>query len=704
MPNDLYVFALSAKDGFGNFAVAGSSNDFYVAGTIPIDRTQQQPQADITPPNVTATNPQVGATIPPFTFISATLVDPIPSGGTPPPTGVSFSSSGISLTGPAGNAIAGTTSIVGLSDRKFTLTDPTSGAVPGVYVMRVTPRDNSFNTGTLVTVTFSVSTGAVVVPAQIENLIVTWSPTDKTSTINWNAISGASGYIVYRKFGIWTSTSTFVVGVTTVATGVTLTTYKDIVGGPGAWTYGVRQEGVGGDVSSIALETSRNRFIRNVNAVDGTGGQLGKGGAWNFSYRLEDNAVVDIIVLSSNSQVGISTTNRFATYRDTDVVKNVISSAPRAAEGAGGWTNADTWNLTDKNNQGVAQGIYTVLFQAHLSTGNPYLPLVDRDVYVMQVTVDKTAQAAPGDSTPPSVASTFPQNQARLPRVAQVSAVLADNVAVNTAASSVVLTVFGSTVPIAGVKTALVNTLYFTLSYSSDGAVATSYTLTVVPVDQAANNGQATVVNFIVDPTSPTIVSVSPSTGSTLNATFTTVSAKLSDLGGAGLDLAGSQITLTNPSGVSIAGTVTNNAVDTLTLTVPEQKFNGKYTVTIVARDQAGNSVTLSDSFTLNTPLSATTEEFGKTFTVDQNPARAPVKVYFDIPAAGDTTFEVFNLLGERVYSQTDSWSGGGRQTVSWSLVNNEKAKIGTGVYTYRVRFTGGGTNLEAKKKLVVGQ
>ena len=145
--------------------------------------------------------------------------------------------------------------------------------------------------------------------------------------------------------------------------------------------------------AAVSLETTKNRFIRSVTQVDGQGGQRGLGGKWIFSYKLEDNATVDIIVLSTSAIPGTNATNGFATAVSTnDVVKVVITSAPRASEGSGSsWINTDTWDQTNTAGVQVSSGIYTIMIQAHVSGANPYYPPADRDVVVFQVPVVPSA-------------------------------------------------------------------------------------------------------------------------------------------------------------------------------------------------------------------------------------------------------------------------------------------------------------------------
>ncbi len=37
---------------------------------------------------------------------------------------------------------------------------------------------------------------------QVQGLNVVWSPADKSATLSWTTLAGASGYSVYRKFGV----------------------------------------------------------------------------------------------------------------------------------------------------------------------------------------------------------------------------------------------------------------------------------------------------------------------------------------------------------------------------------------------------------------------------------------------------------------------------------------------------------------------
>ncbi|MEW5766560.1 MAG: FlgD immunoglobulin-like domain containing protein [bacterium] len=107
------------------------------------------------------------------------------------------------------------------------------------------------------------------------------------------------------------------------------------------------------------------------------------------------------------------------------------------------------------------------------------------------------------------------------------------------------------------------------------------------------------------DVTSPVVVSTEPANGEVINFTISEVLAQLSDeVGGSGLNLAKSSLTLTGPDGQPVTGIQSNNGIDTIRLRFNEQTDTGLYTLKVIAVDNAGNeskakivTFTLTDEF-----------------------------------------------------------------------------------------------------------
>lgn len=206
------------------------------------------------------------------------------------------------------------------------------------------------------------------------------------------------------------------------------------------------------------------------------------------------------------------------------------------------------------------------------------------------------------------------------------------------------------------------------------------------------------------DSTAPTVVSTTPSNGTNLNSSFTSISAKLQDeTGGSGIDLTGSVITLSNPNGNNIAGTQSNDAVDTITLTFADQTANGTYTIRVTPKDKAGNTgAQATYTFTLNTSLEE--KDFKDTVFVYPNPSKGRTVTFaYTLIGSATTTIEVFTILGEKVWSKVINDVGTGNKTVTWNCVNDDGQILADELYIYKIKaeYSSGNTRNAAKKLII---
>ncbi|MBN1621833.1 MAG: T9SS type A sorting domain-containing protein [Endomicrobiales bacterium] len=171
LPNNNYVFAMSATDDSGNSAVDNAGNDRIIIGNITIDRTASQEAGDSDPPEITSIsvgNTSINLTgtpstlSQPFTSVSVTLTD---SGG----SGVDLNNTSISLTAPNGASIAATATSNNNTDT-ITLTY-TQQSTNGSYSVRITPRDTAGNTASETIITFTLSITQAGVEAAFEDSI-----------------------------------------------------------------------------------------------------------------------------------------------------------------------------------------------------------------------------------------------------------------------------------------------------------------------------------------------------------------------------------------------------------------------------------------------------------------------------------------------------------------------------------------------------
>ena len=123
------------------------------------------------------------------------------------------------------------------------------------------------------------------------------------------------------------------------------------------------------------------------------------------------------------------------------------------------------------------------------------------------------------------------------------------------------------------------------------------YSLSITPQDLAGNKSAAPFVyRMRIDVLLPTVTSVliADKLGTIVyvNGASTDIVANFEDPTGVGLDLDGSTITVTNPSGIPAPGTTTSNETNQLTWTptvLPtDGSADGRYTVIVTPKDRAG--------------------------------------------------------------------------------------------------------------------
>ncbi|MEK7396981.1 MAG: Ig-like domain-containing protein, partial [Candidatus Poribacteria bacterium] len=142
---------------------------------------------------------------------------------------------------------------------------------------------------------------------------------------------------------------------------------------------------------------------------------------------------------------------------------------------------------------------------------------------------------------------------------------------------------------VAGVQTDNgLDTIFWGLNVplAKDGSADGAYTLVVTAKDLAGNQKEFRYA-IMYDTIIPEVASVTPKDDSIVNTVLTGVTIVLKDAGK--IDFQTSKIELQNPSGTKIAGTMSNNGVDKMTLTFANPEESGTYTVLITAADKAGN-------------------------------------------------------------------------------------------------------------------
>src|SRR5437773_1635963 len=208
------------------------------------------------------------------------------------------------------------------------------------------------------------------------------------------------------------------------------------------------------------------------------------------------------------------------------------------------------------------------------SNGSHTLTAVARDRLGLRWTSDPVTVTVFNDTTPPTVSITSPANGATVSSTISVTANASDNVGV-----------VGVQFRLDGANLGAEDTTApYAVSWNTTTATNGSHTLTVVARDAAGNTATSSAVTVTVDNSPPAVSITFPADGATVSSTIS-VRANASD----NVGVAGVQFEL-DGANLGAEDTTAPYAVswDTTTAT------NGSHTLTVVARDAAGNTATSS--------------------------------------------------------------------------------------------------------------
>ncbi len=657
---------------------------------------------------------------------------------------------------------------------------------------------------------------------KVEDLTVVFDYAQEANVLTWTAVAPSTTtasvtYDIRRYEGNRNTLE----GFTQIATAVETNTYTDSnFGSYMDYTYEVRaNDSVEGYGEWSTKATSY--YIHNMDREDSDGEQLGKGQKWEFEYQLQEDTYMSINIYEPFTDLNINGSNTYG-WPDPDsgdIVKTIIDKTPRsAATGDGSWINTEEWDCRDTNGEVVPNGVYWIIFNAYsaldgttrvgswqatipvdilrimdlssegITATNPLgkinytltgdatvriiicspgtsfyldsnnLPqptsgtgtilrtynfvrkagtysetwdgrdengaTLSNGLYVFAISaVDgydndafstagndyliwSTLPIGTGDILLPQVSSVSPTNGSVLTdSFTQVSAVLIDegDSGLDLKNSTISLTDSNSSSITGSVTDNGINTITLTVSEQSTNG---TYTLTVVPRDNAGNVGASSITTFtMIDVTPPQVVSVTPANGTEITTSFTQVSAVLNDTGGSGLDLVNSTITLTGPMSNNVSGTKTNNGVNNLILTVSEQSMNGTYTIRVIPKDKADNTgATSTTTFTLNIAAGASTQiSFSDSVYNYPNPVKnGQTRFTYNAASYGTVSIQVFDILGRKIWSVREDVTQG-TKTYLWDCLNNSGNKIKSGVYIYKIKVnTASGTYEETKKMIII--
>lgn len=367
-------------------------------------------------------------------------------------------------------------------------------------------------------------------------------------------------------------------------------------------------------------------------AKDLAGNALASAFTWSFTTR-DDTPPTVTGVTPASGATGVSPNTNIQISFSEDVQPSTITTA----------------NITLKTTSGGTAVAGAVAYNAttHVATFQPSAALAQSTSYTLTVTGIKdiagntlaapfTSSFTTGDTNPPTVLTVVPANAATGVAVNTTVKVTfsepMDPATINT--TNILLRNTATSVAITGTVTydAATNTATFTPSANLAGN--TNYSVVVTTgVKDAAGNSMATqvVTTFTtvnLDSTPPTVIAVTPTSGSTNVPTNSSVTVTFSEAMDAAT-INATTITLRNTAtSAAVPGTVTYNvATNTATFTPTGPLSNGTgytFNVTTGAKDLAGNA--LASTFVATFTTAAVTDTTAPTI-VTRSPTNGQANV-----------------------------------------------------------------------------
>ena len=271
---------------------------------------------------------------------------------------------------------------------------------------------------------------------------------------------------------------------------------------------------------------------------------------------------VTILSPAGGASVSGSIAISFSAADDVGVVSTVVSAGATTLCSVAGPASSCSWNTL-----AVSNGPVTINVTARDAAGNSKSAATN-------VTV------ANADNVKPTVAITAPAAGATVSGTVGIAFSAADNVGV----TAITVTAGSSTVcSLAGTATAC----SWNTTLVSNGA----YAITVTARDNAGNV-QSAIANVNVtnlDVQKPTVNILAPAAGATVTGTTVITFTTTDNVGVTGITVIAGSSTL-----CTLAGTATSCSWNTV------QLANGAYTITVTARDAAGNSLAVARSVTVS--------------------------------------------------------------------------------------------------------
>ncbi|MGQ9608576.1 MAG: Ig-like domain-containing protein [bacterium] len=277
----------------------------------------------------------------------------------------------------------------------------------------------------------------------------------------------------------------------------------------------------------------------------------------------------------------------------------------------------------------------------------------------------------------PEVVSTEPANRSFKNSVIKITAILKDNSGkgIDFDASTIRLE-DPNKLEISGFQTDDKNqTIIWELSdpLPTDGSADGIYTIKVKAVDKKGGSKEYT-ASFVYDTKVPSIISVTPADKSVITGSLTSITLKVTDGIGSGIDFASSR----NSMKLTINGKeITNilrsdNGIDTISFNFPALEENGRYTIDIKLKDRAGNEYAYQYRFDFVKKEADVLPEVVTTDPLDRSFKNSVLKVSAELKDNSgkgiDLEASTIRLLDPQKVEIPGIQSDDNKQTIIWEL------------------------------------
>ena len=538
--------------------------------------TQEPEVASVTPIDLTQ----------PLSYISQQLIQIAAQIEDVGPAGLEVDDQRLQLLDASGNLVPAVQTNDGESQIFLTLSQPfaTDGSDDGVYTVTLDLMDKAGNLNSL--------SHQLIHDTSIPTVISVIANTDPPTVIPSNGLTAIetsfNGLTI--KLSDANGETTPVSGIDLVGTGVQLlgpgktplsiNTRDDGVDTiivsfaslyqPGTYTLEITPQDMAGNISSHAIEYEFGLELGHsvVSAVT-IGGRMAPA---EFVNRLDEI----VATLEDVSATGLNLTSDGSTI--------AVTGPDGAVEGiqTARGENQIVWRPLQLATDGSADGIYTVTITPVNSGGRLGIPA--RYQFTFDTQEPEVTSVTPIDLTQPLsyIGRQLIQIAAQVEDVGPAGLEVEDQrLQLHDAGGNVIPAVQSDDGE---------SQIFLTLSQplTADGSDDGIYTVTLDLMDKAANLNLIS-HQLVYDTQAPTLVSTNPTDGSLRSDDITSITARLNDTGGSGIDFAESMLTLLDSTGTPVSGVQSNDGNRKLTLQTSGLVADGNYTIRVEAIDRAGN-------------------------------------------------------------------------------------------------------------------